>query len=485
LLSIVNVMVSNILKFLTISLLATFSPGYAQEIWRESFTVPGKGIWGDETGNIQTDFEDISTWTLGYSNVQLTNEDDYAKTVSTSGGRFEARDINGEVCWRSEWIDIFNFEKVNIRLEASETGSGTNEETKYLKAFFRIDNGNEIPFESNNENVGNWGAATAEQKEISGESLQVVVYISNHYSADKVILDEVVVSAEEKIYPPPQPGDLAINEVLFNPFPGGEDYVEIYNKSEREFPLKNLFLASRDNDFQLTQIYSLAGAKYLLQPKSYVAVTKNTSAVFPYYFIVCPDCFQQVAKMPSYNNDEDVVVLLNENMEIIDELFYTDDFHNPWLADVEGVSLERISVSEKTNLPENWTSASTESGYGTPGYKNSQAGNADISKPDITFGPEAFSPNFDGYNDEYKIHYELDKPGYIGNVKIFDSYGRFVLQLAKNEILGTSGEITWNGEDETGHRQTIGIYVVSVEIFNSEGEIYRCKDGVVLTDVLE
>ena len=39
--------------------------------------------------------------------------------------------------------------------------------------------------------------------------------------------------------------------------------------------------------------------------------------------------------------------------------------------------------------------------------------------------------------------------------------------------------------DETGQRQNLGVYVVLVEIFNTSGEIFKYKDGVVLTDVLE
>ncbi len=294
--------------------------------------------------------------------------------------------------------------------------------------------------------------------------------------------DTVSIQKNENEYVTAQSGDLFINEVLFNPFPEGADFVEIYNNSENEFLLEKLFLASRDNTGKLTQIYSLSGKNYLLPPKNYLAITKDTNEVFPFYFIECSACFQQVDKIPSFNNDDDYVVLLNENMEIIDELYYTEDLHHPLLADVNGVSLERISISKETNLSENWASASTEAGYATPGYKNSQTENANIGKPKVTFEPEAFSPNFDNYNDEYKIHIELEKPGYSGTVKIFDAKGRFLMDLIKNEILGTSEEIIWNGEDETGKRQPIGVYVVLVEIFNTHGQVYRFKDGVVLTE---
>jgi gliding motility-associated-like protein len=172
-------------------------------------------------------------------------------------------------------------------------------------------------------------------------------------------------------------------------------------------------------------------------------------------------------------------------MEVIDEFSYTDKMHAPLLADEEGISLERKSFTTETNSIKNWYSASSESGYGTPGYKNSQAKSENVIKPLVTFSPESFSPNSDGYNDEYIIQYQLEKSGYYANISIFDAAGRLVTQLSKNEILGTSGEIIWNGEDETGQRQNLGVYVVVVEIFDLVGNIYRYKDGVVLTSILE
>ncbi len=341
------------------------------------------------------------------------------------------------------------------------------------------------PFETNAENFGNWGSVIAEQKGITGSTLQIIIHIVNFYSADKVILDEILVSAEEKEYPPALPGDLVINEVLFNPFPDASDFVEIYNKSDNEFPLNKLFLASRDNDLELTQIYSLGGDKYLIQPKSYIALTVDTNGVFPYYSIKCNDCFQQVAKMPSYNNGDDYVVLLNENLQIIDDLYYSEALHHPLLKDVEGISLERTEINGLTNDPNNWHSASTESGYATPGYENSQVLHENIQKPKVKFSSESFSPNNDGYHDDYRIKIQTEKPGYVINSWIFDALGRQIIQLAQNEILGTSDEFIWNGTDETGQRQPLGVYVALVEMFDLDGHVYRFKDGVVLTDVLE
>lgn len=478
-------MISNSPKILIFFYLILNGPLQAQEMWRESFTVPNKGIWGGESGTIQSDFSGIANWTLNYDGVKLTDSGDYAKTVATSGGRFEVVDITGEVVWHSAKIGISEYIKVDVKLSASETGSNANIALKYLKAFYKLDDSAEIPFETNAENRGNWGSAIAEQKGLVGEKLQIVVRMANDYSADKVILDEVIVIAEEKPLEPIEQGDILISEVLFNPVAGGSDYVEIYNNSTKEISTNRLYLASRDSKLELTQVYPLSKLKRMFLPENYLALTKDTSGVFPWFEIKCSECFLQMEKFPSYNNDFDYVVLLDENMQVIDELFYTEKMHHLLLAEEKGISLERISFTLNTNDIKNWHSASTTSGYGTPGYKNSQVEFENVTSPKITFSPESFSPNFDGYNDEYQIQYELEKPGYVANISIFDSAGRFVMKLANNEILGTSGKITWNGEDQTGKRQNLGVYVVLVEIFNNSGEVYQYKDGVVLTDVLD
>lgn len=479
-------MIRNLPKILTFLFLFLGTQNFAQEIWRESFSTPEKGVWGDEDGTtIHQDFSGISSWTLIFSNIKLSDIDDYAKTVTTSGGRFECRDINGEAVWRSEIINIADYQNVSIVLTAMETGSGANEQNKYLKAFYEIDGGDEILFNTNGENFGNWGSVLAEQKNLIGDKLQIVVYMNNHYSSDKVILDEVVISGLEEFPTVIESGDILINEVLFNPFTDGNDYVEIYNNSNQQFPVNQLYLASRDKNLELTQIYPLSSKRFVFQTESYLVLTKDTNGVFPFFNIKCPLCFLQMDKFPSYNNDKDYVVLLDAEMKVIDEFYYSDKLHAPLLYNEEGISLERNTFAKATNDITNWHSASTESGYGTPGYQNSQFQKEDIVEPIVNFEPESFSPNSDGYNDEYKITCQLDKPGYYIDISIFDAAGRFVMQLAKNEILGTTGEYKWSGEDKTGQRQNIGIYVVVVEIFDLHGNIHHYKDGVVLTGILE
>jgi hypothetical protein len=471
-------------KFLILIILLINNTLTAQELWRESFDIPEKGIWGAENETIQSDFSEVTKWSLNYSNVKLQDAGDYAKTVSTSGGRFEVADIDGEVTWTSEIIDISEYIKAEIKLNSSETGSNTNANNKYLKAFYKLDNEEEQPFTINSSNAGNWGSVIAEQKDLVGSQLQIIVKMANSYTSDKVILDEVVVNVEEKPAEPILPGEIVINEVMFNPKENGSDYVEIYNNSAKTIDLKRLKLASRTDDLSLTQVYQLTGVKQLFEPGGFLALTKDTAGVFPFFSIQCKTCFLQMEKFPSFNNDEDFVVLLDENFDVIDELHYTDKMHHPLLADEEGIALERVLASEPVNDFSNWHSAASVAGYGTPGYKNSQGEPFNISNPEVTFSPESFSPDFDGYNDEYQIEYKTSKPGCLANISVFDATGRFVIKLANNEILGSEGKFTWNGEDQTGQRLNLGVYVVLVEIFSLTGETWHFKDGVVLTGKL-
>ncbi|MCF6240376.1 MAG: lamin tail domain-containing protein, partial [Bacteroidales bacterium] len=126
----------------------------------------------------------------------------YIKTVTTSGGRMEAVDIDGEAIWTSETINISGYTNIVLSILVSETGSSTNT-SKYVKVYYKLDGGAETLFAINGENIGNFGSVTASQNISSGTNIQIIVRINNPNAGDKTIFDEVTVIGDPPdVYPP-------------------------------------------------------------------------------------------------------------------------------------------------------------------------------------------------------------------------------------------------------------------------------------------
>jgi hypothetical protein len=280
-------------------------------------------------------------------------------------------------------------------------------------------------------------------------------------------------------------GDILINEVLFDPYPGGVDFVELYNQSDKNIRLDYLFLANRDANAEIRQQIQLSTQELLFPAKTYLVLSEDEEKVLVFYETSCRECFLKLPRLPAYNNDAGDVVLLNGQSEVVDEMHYSAKMHHPLLVDEEGVSLERVSFEAPAFEPSNWASASAAVHFATPGYKNSMAGNEAADRDLVKLEPKSFSPNDDGYNDYLSISYQFENPNYVANLKIFDSKGLPVCNLVKNEPIGTKGEWIWTGKQDDGKRSRLGIYIVWLELFDANGDVKRFKKTCSITDRLE
>jgi hypothetical protein len=282
----------------------------------------------------------------------------------------------------------------------------------------------------------------------------------------------------------PEVGSILINEILFNPLSGGVDFVELVNVSEQTIPVHRLKLASRNDTLALKQIYLISTDKRYLKPGQYLVCTKDPAMIASQYFFNDPESFCAMKTLPSFSDDTGTVVLLNDSLEVLDEFSYSAKMHSPFLADKNGVSLERISLDKPTSDRKNWASAVATVGFATPGLPNSQTASGTEIQDELTPEPKAFSPNGDGYNDELAIKYSFRKPGYMANVRIFDIAGRQVKFLVKNQSLAQEGNWLWDGTTEAGQKLGIGVYIVLVEVFDQEGHRKVFKKTCTLTDRL-
>lgn len=279
------------------------------------------------------------------------------------------------------------------------------------------------------------------------------------------------------------PGDIIINEVLFNPRTGGSDFVEIYNRSNKDIDLRNWSLANIDKD-TISNFRTITNDYRIIRPGNYVVLTKDTANIKKEYPRAESNTFLQMASLPAYNNTSGNVILITNKNEISDRFDYNEKMHFPLLNSVKGVSLERLDFYRPTNDETNWQSAAESAGFATPGFKNSQYLPSDFRGGEVTIDPQIFSPDNDGWQDVLNINYKFDQAGYVANLSIYDSNGRLVKQLMQNELLATSGTVSWNGINENNERATIGIYIIYFEVFDLNGKVLKFKKTCVLASKL-
>lgn len=273
--------------------------------------------------------------------------------------------------------------------------------------------------------------------------------------------------------------DIIINEILFNPYSGGSDFIEVYNRSGKILDLKDWELGNLKADTLADHFKIISGA-YLLHPGQYLCITENRSDLESRYAIPYKERILEIPRLPPYNDDYGSAVLIDPSGSICDRLDYKESMHFPMLDNKEGVSLERISFYSPTNQSSNWHSAAKTAGWATPGYENSQYQEEDLRK-EVSVEPKVFTPDQDGWKDMAFINFRFDKPGRVGNITIYDLKGRPVRILAKNELLGTEGFYQWDGITGEGRIANTGYYIIYFETFDTTGNVQVYKETLVLS----
>lgn len=282
----------------------------------------------------------------------------------------------------------------------------------------------------------------------------------------------------------PEEQDLVINEVLFDPAGEGVDFVEVYNRSMKNINLKHLKIGNLKIDpFEITDTNykEVSASDHLILMGEYMVFCTDPRIVQDQYFSHDPERFCMMESFPAYPNEEGMVLLANDFGKVLDHMIYNVSMHHPLLNQVEGVSLERISYHRPSGDQTNWHSASSTSGYATPGIQNSQySGDNFLTDKVIQVIPEVFSPDNDGHDDLANIHYQFPEAGYSSTLLIFDASGRPVRVLINNELLGSQGTISWDGKNETKQKVPLGIYLLYLEAFEPGGHIIKEKKVLVV-----
>ena len=277
----------------------------------------------------------------------------------------------------------------------------------------------------------------------------------------------------------PQKGDLIINEILFNPVTGGSRFVELLNVSNKIISTDGLVIGEIFNGDD--NLKSIATSRILLPNKLYV-FTPSIDDILKRYSVPFPT--QLISTdLPTWGSDEGNVTILYNGV-VLDSFNYFSNYHTPLLDDENGVSLERISTMGNTNDANIWHSAAQSAGFATPTGPNSQT-RTDFAEPtEFQLINKTFSPDQDGFKDFLEILFSLVEPEIVLSITIYDASGRRVRDLIKNETVGSSTSIKWDGTDNDNQLSRVGVYIVYVDLFSANGITKQYKETCVLAQQL-
>lgn len=249
--------------------------------------------------------------------------------------------------------------------------------------------------------------------------------------------------------------ELLITEILYDPYSGEAEFIELYNESDMETSLKDIVLAV-DSSLVSFDIDSL------MQPEEYYVLTKNVESVLSIYYTPHPEnCFD--VNLPSLPNSGATIRILNTDRELVAESPYSDDMHSQLIYNTKGVSLtvNCIDCSSK-----NLISSSSVDAYATPSYFSESL---ELTEDEYTLTPKVFSPDNDGIDDILEINYKSSIGEHSANIRIYNSQGREVAIIANNEYVAETGEFTWNGRNKHGGLCNTGVYIVVFELYSERG----------------
>ena len=269
-------------------------------------------------------------------------------------------------------------------------------------------------------------------------------------------------------------GGLCISEVLFQPHSGEAEYVELYNNGESPIELSDYLIIRLLND-SLGSSYTLPS--HAVAPHDHVVLTKDAASVTGNYDVKYPGKLVE-CNLPPYPNDGGSVVLARYDRTVVEKFDYSPSMHSRLLRNKAGVSLERRRFDVGCNADDNWFSAASTAGYGTPTYANSQSQEWIAEEVAFEISSSLLSPDGDDYQDELLISYQLDDNDIYGQMVIYDSRGKKICTLLNDGLLGTHGEVLWDGKGSDGIRLPMGRYVLYINLYDLHGTRQIIKRAV-------
>jgi hypothetical protein len=285
-----------------------------------------------------------------------------------------------------------------------------------------------------------------------------------------------------------EPRSLVINEIMYDPLFGQNEWFELFNRSDQLINLAHWTFNDKPT-LNSVNSFEISNQPFVIKSGEYAIIAADSSIFNLFKNIIQDDSTIHIIILSrsggfSFNNDGDIIVLKDLVGQTIDSVAYLPSWHHPNVVDTRGRSLERINPNIDSNDPRNWSTCTNILG-GTPGKANSIITTSKISGSVISISPNPFSPDGDGFEDFCIIRYNFPMMTSVLNLKIYDIKGRLIRTLANGELAGTQGEIVWDGIDDNKQRARIGVYVIFLEATDrSSGKVMTAKAVAVVATKL-
>ncbi|MDZ4702015.1 MAG: lamin tail domain-containing protein [Rhodothermales bacterium] len=299
----------------------------------------------------------------------------------------------------------------------------------------------------------------------------------------------------------PSTGDLAINELLYEPRadpfdsrPDQPEYLELVNRSGRWLSLRGLRLVGREDEQGEADTLRHEAPLPVAPPGGFAVWFAVQGGDLAGAFPGLPD-IEAVAWLPvnsaslGLGNAGDQVRLVHAE-GAIDAVTYRPEWHHPLLAERRGIALERRWPDAPADESASWSSSVSSDG-GTPGRANSVWQDPDIGLPapespgnKMAIQPAVFSPDGDGRDDVCLIRVRVAEAPAIVRTRIFNTDGRLIRTLAEAHFSGFEYTATWDGRDDAGERVPIGRYIVLVDAFLEAQKTSRSYKKTVVVAAL-
>jgi hypothetical protein len=370
----------------------------------------------------------------------------------------------------------------SVVVRATITNAGTSAAGIFTVDFFEYAGGDSLA-----ESGQLFGSSPVDRLLQPGETLPVESTLRNLENGTKTIIAVVRFTADQNSSNDTARGKLSvafarsslvINEIMYDPLPGSSEYVELLNRSPGPLDLRDWSVT--DASGARTGGHVIARSPLVAQPGDYIVIGSDSSIFLRFSYLNQPS-YRVLVRSGAFslNNSGDDVIVADETGSMIDSVHYLPGWHNPEVDDPGGRSLERINPDVPGNDSRNWSTSAAPSG-GTPGRRNSLFTPRPASTASISFAPNPFSPDGDGFEDVTIISYAIQARSAVIRARVYDSRGRLMRVLADGEPAGSRGELIWDGFDDERRRVRMGIYVVLLEARAADGGNLESIKGVVV-----